>query len=170
MALTSSPQTVNRETRPSTSSPSPMRMTSRASLRREYIPEIFNVSKPVIFSISPHISEFVLYFRRGSHRHWKVKMVMENLPKVMEFCYQSWNSPLNCTKFVCFLLPLKKLSIDVESPHFLTFSAKCREYKSYKLYYTRDGYGKEMEKYFVKCVGTLFPIYSQICPIICSVF
>ena len=116
MALTSSPQTVNRETRPSTSSPSPMRMTSRPSLRREYIPEILNVSRPVsgpIFPISPYISELVLYFPHGSHAatetgnlknkngHGKV-IEHENLAKVMEFCYQSWNLPLNRTKFVCF--------------------------------------------------------------------
>ena len=32
--------------------------------------------------------------------------------------------PPNCTKFVFFLVPNKKLSRDLENPHFLTFSAK----------------------------------------------
>ena len=52
----------------------------------------------------------------------------------------------------------KKLSIDVESLHFLTFSAKCHKCKIDK----RDGHGKfgngpgkVLEKYVVKFVGTL---------------
>ena len=57
-----------------------------------------------------------------------------------------------------FFAATKKLSIDVESPHFLTFSAKYHECKIEK----RDGHGKlrndhgkVMEKYVVKSVGTL---------------
>ena len=49
-------------------------------------------------------------------------------------------------------------SLDLESPHFLTFSAKRGEFKIGG----RDGhgksgngYGKVMDKYFVKSVGTL---------------
>ena len=42
----------------------------------------------------------------------------------------------NFTKFVCFFA--KKLSINLEIPHFLMFSAKCCECKIVK----RDGYGK----------------------------
>ena len=60
--------------------------------------------------------------------------------------------------FVDFFATTEKLSIHVESPHFLVFSAKCGECKTEK----RDGHGKlrngrgkVMEKYFVKSVGTL---------------
>ena len=45
--------------------------------------------------------------------------------------------PSNCIKFV-FFPTTKKLSVDVESPHFLTFSAKCCECKIGK----RDGHGQ----------------------------
>ena len=82
---------------------------------------------------------------------------MKNWPKVMEFCNQSWNF----TKFVPKLYQictLKKLSIDVESSHFLMFSAKCHKYKIKKRDghgKSRNGHGKVMEKYFVKFVGTL---------------
>ena len=56
----------------------------------------------------------------------------------------------------------KKLSSDLESPHFLTLSANYLEYiigerdghgKS------RNGHGKVIEKYFVKSVGTLKMIH-----------
>ena len=57
-----------------------------------------------------------------------------------------------------FFATSKNLSKDVESPHFLTFSAKCRKCKIAK----RDCHGKYknchgkvMKKYFVKSVGTL---------------
>ena len=45
-------------------------------------------------------------------------------------------------QFVFSLVTTKKLSTDVESPHFLTFSAKHHKFKI-------------GEKYFVKSVGTL---------------
>ena len=81
---------------------------------------------------------------------------MKNWPKVMEFCYQSWNftnfAP-NCTKFVRFYT--KILSINEESLQFLASSTKCCKCKIKK----RDGleklsnsHGKVMEKYFVKSV------------------
>ena len=66
-----------------------------------------------------------------------------------------------CTKFVCFFATSKKLSIDVESLRFPTYSAKCRECKIAK----RDdygkltnGHGKVMEKNIVKSLGTLVHI------------
>ena len=61
-----------------------------------------------------------------------------------------------CTKIA--FVATKKLRSDLESPHFLTFSAKCQEFKigvrdgHGK---SRNGHGKVMEKYFVKSVGTL---------------
>ena len=110
---------------------------------------------------------FCLYYSQylqGSHRDWKtwkMKMVMEkswnmkDLPKVTEFCDQSWNltnfTPPNCAKFVFFLVTTKKLSSDLDSPHFPMFSVKRRKCKIGK----KDGQGKVMEKYFVKSVGTL---------------
>ena len=50
------------------------------------------------------------------------------------------------------------LSINVESPHFLTFSVKCCECKIEKREghgQSRNGHGKVMEKYCVKSVGNL---------------
>ena len=71
---------------------------------------------------------------QGSHGDWKtweIKMVMEkswkNWPKVMEFCDQSWNFTNFAPKFyqICiFFVTAKKLSSNLESPHFQTFSAK----------------------------------------------
>ena len=86
---------------------------------------------------------------------------MQNWPKVMEFCYQSWNyanfAPnlyVSCMLFAT----TEKLSLCVECPHFPMFSAKCRECNIKK----RNGHGKlrndhgeVMEKYIVKSVGTL---------------
>ena len=86
---------------------------------------------------------------------------MKDWAKVMEFCDQSWNF----TNFASLILPnlyflviTKKLSSNLETPHFLTFSTKCRECKFGK----RDAHGKSrighggvMEKYFIKSVGTL---------------
>ena len=46
--------------------------------------------------------------------------------------------------FFFFLSQLKKISSDLESLHFPTFSGKLR-----------NGHGKVTEKYFVKSVGTL---------------
>ena len=107
------------------------------------------------------------WFIQGSHRDWKtwkIKVVMkkswnmQNWPKVMEFCYQSWNFTNVAPKLykICmFLVTTEKLSICVESQHFLVYSAKCRKCKMEK----RDGHGKLKNchgKYFVKSVGTLF--------------
>ena len=48
---------------------------------------------------------------------------------------QSWG----CICHLCiFLVATKKISSDLESPHFLTFSAKCRKFKIGE----RDGHGK----------------------------
>ena len=77
---------------------------------------------------------------------------MQNCPKVMEFCYQSWNFTNMSPKLykICkFFANTEKLSISVER-HFSVFSAKCRECKierrdgDGKL---RNGHGKVMEKY-----------------------
>ena len=64
---------------------------------------------------------------------------MQNLPKVMEFCYQSWNftnfAPemyVICKKFAT----TEQLSICVESLHFPVFSVKCRKIEQ------KNGHGK----------------------------
>ena len=79
----------------------------------------------------------------------------------MVLCYQSWNFSNFAPKLYqihMFFDTTEKLSNDVESPHFPTFSAKNTKFKTEK----RDGHGKlkngqekGMEKYFVKSVGTL---------------
>ena len=82
-------------------------------------------------------------------------------PKVMEFCDQSWNFTNFTPKFyqICmFFVTSKKLGSNLESPHFLMFSTKCRECKIGKRDghgKSRNGHGKVMEKYFVKYVGAL---------------
>ena len=67
---------------------------------------------------------------------------MKNWPKVMEFYEQSWKFTNLAPKLYLiskvFFAATKKLCIDVESPHFLTFSAKCHEGKIEN----RDGHGK----------------------------
>ena len=81
---------------------------------------------------------FFIDYLQGSNGHWKMKVVMEkswnmkNWPKAMEVCDQSWNltnlapeSYQICTFFATF----EKLSIDVGSVHFSTFSAKCHKYE-----------------------------------------
>ena len=75
----------------------------------------------------------------------------------MEFCCQSWNFPNFGHKFYqigMFFVTIKELSMNVESLHFLTFSAKHSKCKMDKI----DGHGKLRDghaKYFVKSVGTL---------------
>ena len=63
-----------------------------------------------------------------------MKMVMEkswnmrNWPEVMEFYDQSWiftNFAPELYQICMLFATTTKLSIDVESPHFLMFSAKC---------------------------------------------
>ena len=57
-----------------------------------------------------------------------------------------------------FFVTTKKLSSDLESLHFLTFSAKrhkCKFGKKDGHAKSRNGLRKVMEKYFVKSVGTL---------------
>ena len=57
---------------------------------------------------------------------------MKNWTKVMEFCDQSWNFTNLVPKLcqICiFLVPTKKFSSNLESPHFPMFSAKCLECK-----------------------------------------
>ena len=98
---------------------------------------------------------------------WIMKMVMEkswnmqNWPKVMEFCYQSWNFTNFAPELyeICmYFATTEKFRICVESPYFPMFSAKCCDCKIEqgdghgKL---RNGHGKVIEKYFVKYVGTL---------------
>ena len=77
---------------------------------------------------------------------------MNNLPEVMEFCDQSWNFTNFAPKFVKNFVAAKKLSSNLESPHFPTFSAKCCECRIGKRDghgKSRNGHGKVMEKYFV---------------------
>ena len=57
-----------------------------------------------------------------------------------------------------FFDPTKKLSIGVESLHCPMFSVKHSEYKIEKI---GNGQGKDMEKYFVRSVGTLSFYFSH---------
>ena len=71
---------------------------------------------------------------------------MNNWPKVMEFCYQSWNLPIFAREFyqICiFFVTAKKSSNDLESLHFPTVSTKCCECKIRK----RAGHGKSRNGY-----------------------
>ena len=68
--------------------------------------------------------------------------------------------PPNCTKFVFFCSTLRKLSSDLESPHFPIFPQNAANSKSGREMVIENqeiskGHGKVMEKYFVKSVGTL---------------
>ena len=71
-----------------------------------------------------------------------------------QFCLQLYQ--------ICMLFATtKKLSIELESPHFQMFSAKRQECKINKRNghgKLRNGHGKVTEKYFVKSVGTLIDI------------
>ena len=100
---------------------------------------------------------------------------MKNWPKVMRFCDQSWNFTNFAPELyqICiFSVTNKNLSSNLESLHFLTFSAKRWECKFRKRNdhgksrnghgksrnghgKSRNGHGKVMEIYFVKSVGTL---------------
>ena len=74
---------------------------------------------------------------------------MKNWPKVMEFFNQSWNFAPKFYKICMFLVTTKKLSSNLESPHFPMFSGKCRECKIGKRdghEKSRNGHGKVMEK------------------------
>ena len=79
----------------------------------------------------------------------------------MEFCDRLWNFTKFAPKLyqICiFFVTTKKLSCDLKSPHFLTFSAKRRKFQigqrdSHGK--SRNGPGKVLEKYFVRSVGTL---------------
>ena len=66
---------------------------------------------------------------------------MKNLPKVMEFCDQPWNFTKKIPKILpnlYFFVTAKKLSNNLESPHFPEFSTKCHKCNCTK----RDGHGK----------------------------
>ena len=73
------------------------------------------------------------YEGQGSFRDWKtwkMKMVIKNRPKVMEFCESVMESFQFCPQIVLnlyLLVTAKKLSSDLESLHFPKFSTKCRE-------------------------------------------
>ena len=89
-----------------------------------------------------------------SHRTWKI-------------CQKSWNFvvshgilPILPQNYSIFLVNSKKLSSDLESPHFPMFSAKhceCKIGERNGHGKSRKGHGKVMDKYFVKSVGTLNP-------------
>ena len=77
-------------------------------------------------------------------------MISHGILLICPELYQIWT----------FFATTKKLSINVESPHFPTFSAKKKRDCHGK---SRNCQGKVMEKYFVKSVGTLLgDIYSVI--------
>ena len=93
--------------------------------------------------------------RKIGNKSWNFMISYGMLWSVMEF-YQFC---LWIVSNLSFLSPLKKLSSNLESPHFPTFSAKCRKCKFKKRNChgkSRNGHGKVMEKYFVNPVGTLF--------------
>ena len=90
---------------------------------------------------------------------------MTDWATVMEFCYQSWNFTNFAPKMyqLCmFFATTKKVSIDVESPHFFTFSTKCHTLrretvvdKIEKWSWKSHGKLKSWKKNVVKSVGTL---------------
>ena len=72
----------------------------------------------------------------------------------MEF----YNFVPNFYQIYIFFVTAKKLSSNLESPHFLTCSTKCRVCKIGKRHghgKSRNGHGKVMDRYCVKYVGTL---------------
>ena len=63
------------------------------------------------------------------------------------------------------MVTTKKLSSNLESLHFLMFSEKPREFKIGETDghgKSRNGHGKVMEKYFLKPVGTLRLVNSEV--------
>ena len=88
----------------------------------------------------------------------------KNWQKVVEFCDQSWNFTNFAPEFyqICFA-DNKKLSVCLESLHFLTFSAKCRkcgllaEKRSWK------SYGKFVEKFCKICRDPVLCNIDQYC-------
>ena len=70
----------------------------------------------------------------------------------------------NCTKFVLSLVATKKLSSDLESQHFQTFSAKRHKLKIGQRDghgKSRNGHGKVMEKIFCQVCGNPAGVLSQ---------
>ena len=66
--------------------------------------------------------------------------------------------PPNCTKFVCFFVTTKKLSIHVDNPSFSDVLRKTLNSKSIREKVMENQeitMGKVMGKYLVKSVGTL---------------
>ena len=89
------------------------------------------------------------------------KMVMEkpwnmrNLPKIMEFCDQSWhftNFAPKCYQICIFVVTTKILSSDLENLHFTMFSAKRHKCKIG----LRNCHGI----FFFKSAGTMFYVKS----------
>ena len=112
-------------------------------------------------------STFKIQGSHGDWTTWKMKVVMEkswnmtNWPKVMEFCYQSWNLPILSPRIVLdlyvFLSSLRNLA-SMQKAEMPTFSAKCRKCKIDKRdghVKLRHGHRKVTEKYSFKSVGTL---------------
>ena len=114
---------------------------------------------------------------RVSHGDWKTLETLK-MKVVME---KSWNMknwpkflithgilpilPPSFIKFVFYLVTTKKLSRDLESLHFLTYSAKRRKCKIRKIDghgKSRNYHGKVMEKYVFKSVGTLYQFDQSI--------
>ena len=124
----------------STSSAGPTVKTSLTSPRCS----LFRLVKEVSVKLT---NMPLLYDLEGTKRHhdqgshgdwqtWEMKMVMEkswnmkNWPKIMEFCAHSWR----VTNFASQIVPnldclatIKKLSSDLESPHFPTFFRKTSQ-------------------------------------------
>ena len=70
-----------------------------------------------------------------------------------------------CLQIYMFFVTAKKLSRNLENPHFPMFATKCHKCKIGNRDghgKSRNGHGKVMENYFVKYVGTLSRMYSYI--------
>ena len=97
---------------------------------------------------------------QGSHGDWKtLKMKflwnMQNWPKVMEFCYQSWN-------FTNFAPKLSEISMFLPPPRKSAFSNVFRKMQPMQksrremvIENLKLVMEKSWKKYFVKSVGTL---------------
>ena len=79
---------------------------------------------------------------------------MKNLPKVMEFCDQSWNFPNFDPKFsqICMFFVTTKIE---QKSRRSPFSNVFRKMSRMQNQEERNGHGKVIEKYFVKYVGNL---------------
>ena len=122
--------------------------SSESAFKSLVIDDFFSITLFVLYNpmaswhcFYTRVFSWDVFLNQGSHRHWKswkMKMVMEkswnmkNWQKVLEFYDQSLdlNSfALEFYQIYASFADITKLSISLDSPHFPTFSAKCRECK-----------------------------------------